>query len=150
MQRKQYNTVVSAAMKMLNILEDASKNGPADSQDLNLALTEGLSILLRTLYPVVPHIGWVLWKDLGYASQYGDMLDAPWPTVDDTALVRDTIELVLQINGKVRGSVNVSASASQEDIQQAALATDAFSRFSEGKAPKKVVVVAGRLVNIVV
>ena len=150
MQRKQYNTVVSAAMKMLNILEDASKNGAADSQDLSLALTEGLSILLRTLYPVVPHIGWVLWKDLGYASRYGDMLDAPWPTVDDTALVRDTIELVLQINGKVRGSVNVSASASQEDIQQAALATDAFSRFSEGKVPKKVVVVAGRLINIVV
>ena len=150
MQRKQYNTVVSATMKMLNTLEDAAKTGPADNQDLNLALTEGLSILLRTLYPVVPHIGWVLWRDLGFAAIHGDMLDTAWPNVDESALVRESIELVLQINGKVRGSVNVAASASQEQIQAAALATEAFTKFSEGKPAKKVIVVAGRLVNIVV
>jgi leucyl-tRNA synthetase len=150
MQRKQYNTVVSATMKMLNILEDAAKTGSADNQDLNLALTEGLSILLRTLYPVVPHIGWVLWRDLGFAAIHGDMLDTAWPTVDESALVRESIELVLQVNGKVRGSVSVAASASQEQIQAAALATEAFTKFSEGKPAKKVIVVAGRLVNIVV
>ena len=149
MQRKQYNTVVSATMKMLNTLEDAAKAGSAENEDLNLALTEGLSILLRTLYPVVPHIGWVLWRDLGFAAAHSDMLDTAWPTVDESALVRESIELVLQINGKVRGSVAVAASASHEQIQTAALATEAYRKFSEGKPAKKVIVVAGRLVNIV-
>ncbi len=148
MQRRQYNTVVSATMKMLNTLEDAAKD--ATNADMNLALTEGLSILLRTLYPVVPHIGWTLWKELGFAAQHGDMLDTAWPAVDESALVRDSIELVLQINGKVRGSVVVAASASQDQIQAAALATEAFTKFAEGKPAKKVIVVAGRLVNIVV
>jgi leucyl-tRNA synthetase len=150
MQRKQYNTVVSAAMKMLNTLEDAAKASSANNKDLNLALTEGLSILLRTLYPVVPHIGWVLWRELGFAAIHGDMLDTAWPTVDESALVRESIELVLQINGKVRGSVTVAASANQEQIQAAALATEAYTKFSEGRPAKKVIVVAGRLVNIVV
>ena len=150
MQRKQYNTVVSATMKILNTLEDAAKAGSADNKDLNLALTEGLSILLRTLYPVVPHIGWVLWRELGFAAIHGDMLDTAWPTVDESALVRESIELVLQINGKVRGSVTVAASATQEQIQAAALATEAYTKFSEGRPAKKVIVVAGRLVNIVV
>ena len=155
MQRKQYNTVVSATMKMLNTLEDAAKTGSTDTsstdnQDFNLALTEGLSILLRVLYPVVPHIGWALWRDLGFAAAHGDMLDTAWPTVDESALVRDSIELVLQINGKVRGDVTVAASATQEEIQAAALATEAYARFSEGRPAKKVIVVAGRLVNIVV
>jgi leucyl-tRNA synthetase len=150
MQRKQYNTVVSATMKMLNTLEDAAKTSSTDNQDFNLALTEGLSILLRVLYPVVPHIGWALWRDLGYAAAHGNMLDTAWPTVDESALVRDSIELVLQINGKVRGDVTVAASATQEEIQAAALATEAYARFSEGRPAKKVIVVAGRLVNIVV
>ena len=155
MQRKQYNTVVSATMKMLNTLEDAAKTSSTDTsstdnQDFNLALTEGLSILLRVLYPVVPHIGWALWRDLGFAAAHGDMLDTAWPTVDESALVRDSIELVLQINGKVRGDVTVAASATQEEIQAAALATEAYARFSEGRPAKKVIVVAGRLVNIVV
>jgi leucyl-tRNA synthetase len=150
MQRKQYNTVVSATMKMLNTLEDAAKTSSTDNQDFNLALTEGLSILLRVLYPVVPHIGWALWRDLGFAAAHGDMLDTAWPTVDESALVRDSIELVLQINGKVRGDVTVAASATQEEIQAAALATEAYARFSEGRPAKKVIVVAGRLVNIVV
>jgi leucyl-tRNA synthetase len=102
------------------------------------------------LYPVVPHIGWTLWRDLGFADIHGDILDAAWPVVDEAALTRDAIELVLQINGKVRGSVSVASSASQEDIQAAALATEAFTKFADGKSPKKVIVVAGRLVNIVV
>jgi leucyl-tRNA synthetase len=148
MQRRQYNTVVSATMKMLNTLEEAAKQPVAN--DMNLALSEGLSILLRTLYPVVPHIGWTLWNELGFAAHHGDMLDTTWPTVDEAALVRDSIELVLQINGKVRGSVVVPASADQAAIEAAALATDAFIKFAEGKSPKKVIVVAGRLVNIVV
>ncbi len=148
MQRRQYNTVVSAAMKMLNTLEEAAKS--EQSPDLQLALTEGLSILLRVLYPVVPHIGWMLWRDLGYAKAHSDMLDAAWPVVDEQALIRDSMELVLQINGKVRGVVNVPANASQQEIQATALASEAFAKFSEGRPQKKVIVVPGRLVNIVV
>ena len=81
---------------------------------------------------------------------YTTLFRSSWPTVDESALVRDSIELVLQINGKVRGGVTVAASATQEDIQAAALATEAYARFSEGRPAKKVIVVAGRLVNIVV
>ena len=135
-------------MKMLNTLEEAAK--AELNPGLQLALTEGLSILLRVLYPVVPHIGWMLWRDLSYAKAYGDMLDTAWPVVDEQALVRDSIELVLQINGKVRGAVNVPANASQQEIQAAALASEAFAKFSEGRPQKKVIVVPGRLVNIVV
>ena len=147
MQRRQYNTVVSACMKMLNTLDEAAKS---EGSEMDQAITEGLSVLLRVLYPVVPHIGWTLWRDLGYAQVHGDMLDAAWPAVDESALARDTIELVLQINGKVRGSVCVASAASNDDIQSAALATEAFTKFAEGRSPKKVIVVAGRLVNIVV
>ncbi len=148
MQRQQYNTVVSASMKMLNTLEEASKL--EGSNDLHQALTEGLSILLRVMYPVVPHLGWTLWRELGFESQHGEILNVAWPEVDDAALVRDSIELVLQINGKVRGSVAVASQADASAIEAAALATEAFIKFAEGKPPKKVVVVPGRLVNIVV
>ena len=156
MQRRQYNTVVSACMKMLNTLEEAAKTtalsegATVTPSELDHALYEGLSILLRVLYPVVPHIGWTLWRDLGYAQAFGDMLDTPWPVVDESALTRDAMELVLQINGKVRGSVSVAASAAEDQIRAAALATEVFAKFSEGRAAKKVIVVAGRLVNIVV
>lgn len=150
MERRQYNTVVSAAMKMLNALEDASKAHPESSAGMNAAITEGLSILLRVLYPVVPHIGWTLWKRLGYATHLGDMLDTAWPLVDEAALSRDSIALVLQVNGKVRGSLSVAADAGEDHIREAALATEAFQRFSEGRAARKVIIVAGRLVNIVV
>jgi len=115
-----------------------------------VVITEGLSILLRVLYPVVPHLGWVLWNDLGYSKRYGDMLNAAWPLVDESALTRDSLELVLQINGKVRGAVQVAADADQKTIEAAALATDAFVKFSEGRPARKIIVVAGRLVNIVV
>jgi leucyl-tRNA synthetase len=146
-QRLQYNTVVSAAMKMLNALESARL--PA-SPETTATVRECLSILLRVLYPVVPHVTHGLWSALGYGAQLGDLLDAPWPQVDEAALVQDEIELVLQINGKVRGSVKVPAAAERAQIEAAALASDAFGRHAEGKAAKKVVVVPGRLVNVVV
>ena len=80
----------------------------------------------------------------------GDLLDTAWPVVDEKALQRDELELMLQINGKLRGAVTVSATASKEQIEQAALATEAFIKQANGAAPKKVIVVPGRLVNIVV
>jgi leucyl-tRNA synthetase len=143
-ERMQYNTVVSGAMKLLNALEGFKAEGQS------AAIRDGFSVLLRVLYPATPHIAHQLWQDLGFAAELGDLLDAPWPTVDEAALVQDEIELMLQVNGKLRGAVKVPASADKAAIEAAALATDEFAKFSEGKAPKKVVIVPGRLVNIVV
>jgi leucyl-tRNA synthetase len=145
--RMQYNTVVSGCMKLLNALEDFKADG---SEGDHAVLCEGVSVLLRMLYPVCPHISANLWVELGYAAQQGDLLDTAWPEVDAQALVQDEIELMLQINGKLRGSVVVSATASKEQIEQAALATEAFLKQANGGAAKKVIVVPGRLVNIVV
>jgi leucyl-tRNA synthetase len=146
-QRMQYNTVVSGAMKMLNALEDYKADG---SEGDRAALAEGFGILLRVLYPATPHVTHVLWRELGYEAAYGDLLDAPWPQVDEAALVRDEIELVLQINGKLRGSVTVPADADKAAIEAAAMASEAFRKHAGGATPKKVVVVPGRLVNVVV
>ena len=146
-ERMQYNTVASGAMKLLNALEGHKGTTPADQA----VLREGYSVLLRALYPACPHLTHVLWEDLGYAAQEGgDLLDAPWPTVVEEALVQDQIELMLQVNGKLRGAIKVAPSADKAAIEAAALASEDFAKFSEGKAPKKVIVVPGRLVNIVV
>ena len=146
-QRMQYNTVVSGGMKLLNALEDFK--GQVSGASV-VALREGFSILLRCLYPVAPHLAHALWAELGYAAAAGDLLDAPWPEVDASALQQDEIELMLQINGKLRGSVTVPAGADKAAIEVAALATEAFIRQAAGAPAKKVIVVPGRLVNIVV
>jgi leucyl-tRNA synthetase len=146
-QRMQYNTVVSGAMKMINALEDFKAMDCAGAQ---VALIEGFGILLRCLYPATPHLAHTLWSELGYASHLGDILDAPWPQVDASALVQDEIELVLQVNGKLRGSVTVPSGASRETIEAAALACQAFVNFAAGAPAKKVIVVPGRLVNVVI
>ncbi len=146
-QRMQYNTVVSGCMKLLNALEDVKGAGSAASV---AAMREGFGILLRCLYPAAPHMAHALWSELGYTAQYGDLLDAPWPEVDSSALQQDEIELMLQVNGKLRGSVTVPASADKAAIETAALASEAFIRQAGGAPAKKVIVVPGRLVNIVV
>ena len=81
-----------------------------------MAVREGFGILLRVLYPVTPHITHALWQALGFAAQQGELLDAPWPTVDDDALQQDEIELMLQVNGKLRGMVRVPADADRHTI----------------------------------
>ena len=146
-QRMQYNTVVSGAMKMINALEDFKA---LQSPGAQVALAECFGILLRCLYPATPHIAHSLWQQLGYAGAHGELLDAPWPQVDPAALVQDHIELVLQVNGKLRGSICVSAQADKASIEQLALASDAFTKHSGGAPVKKVIVVPGRLVNVVV
>lgn len=146
-QRMQYNTVVSGAMKLLNALESFKGAG---EEGADLAQAEGFGILLRALYPATPHIAQELWQSLGYAAKHGELLDAPWPRVDEAALVQDEIELMLQVNGKLRGAVRVPAGASKEEIEKLAVASEAFAQHSGGAAPKKVIVVPGRLVNVVV
>jgi leucyl-tRNA synthetase len=142
-ERMQYNTVVSGCMKLLNALEGFKGTG-ADA-----ALREGFSVLLRTLYPACPHVTHALWVELGFAAELGELLDTAWPEVDEGALVQDSIELMLQVNGKLRGALKVPADADKAAIEAAALAHPETVKFSEGRPPKKVVVVPGRLVNVV-
>ena len=146
-QRMQYNTVVSGAMKLLNALEDFKGLDSAEGQ---IAAIESFGILLRVLYPATPHLTHVLWSELGYANKQGDLLDAAWPQPDPSALVQDELELMLQINGKLRGKVRVPASADKAEIERLALACEDAQKHIEGATPKKIVVVPGRLVNIVV
>jgi leucyl-tRNA synthetase len=152
-QRLQYNTVVSAGMKMLNTLEAA----PADATSASTEFArEGLSLLLRVLNPVVPHITHALWEELGYAAKLGDMVDAPWPKVDASALVQDEIELVLQVNGKLRGKLTVAAGADRSVIEAAALASAPVQKamaenggIGHERPSTRVIVVPNRLVNVV-
>ena len=151
--RHQFNTVVSACMKLLNELEripgsnstgmDASGEGSAVAK----CMAEGFSILLRLLSPITPHIAHALWRELGYGD---DILNAPWPEVDEAALVQDEIEIVLQVNGKLRGSLTVAKTADKATLEQLALAHEAVQRHLAGATPKKIIVVPGRLINIVV
>jgi leucyl-tRNA synthetase len=145
-ERMQYNTVVSALMKMLNTLEDSPLSSSTDVND-NAALAECYSILLRVMYPACPHLAFQLWNELGYGTCCGDLLDVAWPGVDETALQRDEIELMLQINGKLRGSLTVPANADKAAIEQAAAAHEQVTK--QGTPPKKIIVVPGRLVNVV-
>jgi leucyl-tRNA synthetase len=138
----QFNTVASAAMKMLNSLEKAPHQDGHDA-----VVAEGFGILLRILSPITPHICHALWIELGYGN---DILAAPWPEPVAVALVQDEEELVLQVNGKHRGNIRVKVGADRTAIEAAALASDAAVKFMEGKSAKKVVVVPGRLVNVVV
>jgi leucyl-tRNA synthetase len=144
LKRIQYNTVVSACMKMLNTLEAAKLDDSAASKAV---LSEGLAIFLRVLNPVAPHITHVLWQQLGYDQQFkAEILDAPWPQVDPAALEQAEIELMVQVNGKLRGAITVAKDADKPGIEALALA--AVSKYVEG-APKKIIVVPGKLVNIV-
>ena len=140
--KQQFNTVASATMKMLNAIEKAPRQGALAAE----VLEECFGILLRVLSPLTPHISHALWQQLGYGD---DILAAAWPEPLDAALVQDEIELMLQVNGKLRGSLRVPADAAKDAIEAAAVAHEAAIKFMEGKAPKKVVVVPGRLVNIV-
>ena len=146
-ERIQYNTVVSACMKMLNAIEDAKLT--AGQPTAGAAIAESVGILLRVLYPVVPHMTWQLWRDLGFANVHGDLLDAPWPELDEQALKADVLELVLQINGKVRGSLAVAAEADKAEIEATARDHEAVAKYLESRPVKRVIVVPGKLVNVV-
>ncbi len=137
-----FNTAIAACMELLNEMaraNDSSEQGKALAQEI-------LDTVVLMLSPIVPHVTHALWQALGHE---GAIVDAPWPAVDKSALVQDTLELVVQVNGKRRGQIEVDADASQDDIEQAARQEDNVKRFLEGKTVRKVIVVPGRLVNIV-
>ncbi|KAB2966608.1 leucine--tRNA ligase [Zoogloea sp.] len=140
--KQQFNTVASATMKMLNAIEKAPRQGALAAE----VIEECFGILLRVLSPLTPHISHALWSGLGYGE---DILKAAWPEPLDAALAQDELELMLQVNGKLRGALRVPAEAAKDAIEAAALAHEATIKFLEGRPAKKVVVVPGRLVNIV-
>jgi leucyl-tRNA synthetase len=144
-QRMQFNTVVSAAMKMLNALETAKAESTAAA-----LLREGVGILLHTLYPIAPHITHTLWVELGLHEEFGDLLDAPMPQPASEALRQDELELVVQVNGKLRGRVTVAANAGEGAVEAAALADERVQKFVGGRPIKKVIVVRDKLINFVV
>jgi leucyl-tRNA synthetase len=146
-QRMQYNTVVSGTMKMLNTLESFNSDGSTGDE---ASLAECTSILIRSVYPVAPHLAHTLWQEVGYSALHGDILDTAWPKVDESALVRDEIELMLQVNGKLRGSILVPSTMPKDEIEKAAVATEAVQKLLSGASVKKVIVVPGRLVNVVI
>ena len=141
-QRQQYNTVVSACMTMVNTLYKLG-----DSAGDRAVLFEGFGIVLRLLAPIAPHVTHHLWQTLGYGPE---ILDAGWPEADGAALQQDSIELVVQVNGKLRARITVATTADREAIEVAALGNGNVVRFLEGRAVRKVILVPGKLVNIVI
>jgi leucyl-tRNA synthetase len=140
LQKHQFNTVASAGMKILNALERLpAGRGPTAE--------EGLSILLRLLSPITPHVTHHLWRELKFGE---DIMGEKWPEPDPAALEQDEVELVVQVNGKLRGSIRVPKAAGRSEIEELARANPNVQRFVAGQDVKKVVVVPGRLVNLVV
>ena len=140
--RQQFNTAIAAVMELLNQYDKTD----TDSEQGRAVAQEVLETAVRLLWPIVPHICETLWSELNGAKLW----EAGWPTVDEAALVKSEIEVMVQVNGKLRGKITVAADASKADLEAAALATEGAVKFMEGKPAKKIIVVPGRLVNIVV
>lgn len=140
--RQTFNTAVAAVMELCNEL---GKLDDSDTQS-RAVIAEGLRASVLMLNPIVPHVCHTLWPMLGGE---GDVLDAAWPAVDESALTRDSIEMVVQVNGKVRAKMEVATDVSKDDAEAAALEQDNVQRFLDGLTVRKVIVVPGKLVNIV-
>ena len=141
-QHHKFNTAIAQVMTLMNVLEKATA---ATEQDRAL-LQEGLETVALLLAPITPHICHELWQQLGNS---GSIIDAQWPAVDESALVQDSLTLVVQVNGKLRGQIEVPASATREEVEATARANENVVRFTEGLTIRKVIVVPGKLVNIV-
>jgi leucyl-tRNA synthetase len=141
--RIQFNTAIAAIRETLNLYSDLKD----DSAAAHRVRQEVLETAVLLLAPIVPHVCTELWAALRPGTR---LLDQPWPTVDKAALVQDSIELVVQVNGKLRGHIQVPTGATQGEIETIALSHETVIKFTNGQKPKKVVVVPGRLVNVVV
>ncbi|KWR84160.1 MULTISPECIES: leucine--tRNA ligase [Pseudomonas] len=141
-QNHKFNTAIAAVMTLMNVLEKVPQEGAGN----RALLQEGLETVALLLAPITPHICHVLWHELGHT---GAVIDAPWPQIDESALVQDTLQLVVQVNGKLRGHIEVPAEASREDVEATARANENVLRFTDGLTIRKVIVVPGKLVNIV-
>ena len=144
MERHQFNTVVAACMESLNALD---RFDPREDAGRIAVMREVLGILIQVLAPITPHVCHVLWREL---NMPGDLLDAPWPQVDDDALTSATQVLAVQINGKLRSQVEIDADADEDRIRDAVLSDEKVARHVGEKPVRKVIVVPGKLVNVVV
>ena len=143
--RQTFNTAIAASMELLNA---TTKFLESHSDEIDHAVVqEALESVILMLAPIVPHFCHGLWNHLGHT---GTVMDASWPAVDESALVQDSILIVLQVNGKLRDKIEVARDSAKEELEKAALASEAVQRFCEGKTIRKVIVVPGRLVNVVV
>ena len=138
-----FNTAIASVMELMNAVAKFKD----DSEQGRAVMQECLQSIILLLSPIVPHITHELWKILGQDSL---LLEEAWPKVDDTALVKDSLQIIVQVNGKLRSRIEVAASADKAEIEQAAMADENVQRFTEGKHVVKVIVVPGKLVNIVV
>ena len=141
--RLQFNTVVSGVHELVNAI---SRFQATTDQD-HAVVNEALKIAVLVLSPIAPHITQALWSELGESTL---LIDSSWPEVDTDALVRETVELIVQVNGKVRGRIEVNLEADEGAIRTMALENENVARFIEDKTVHKVIVVAGKLVNLVV
>ena len=141
-QNHKFNTAIAQVMTLMNVLEKAPQG---TGQDRAL-VQEGLETVTLLLAPITPHISHELWSQLGHAEP---VIDAAWPRLDESALVQDSLQLVIQVNGKLRGHIDMPASASREEVEAAARANENVLRFVDGLTIRKVIVVPGKLVNIV-
>ena len=140
--RLTFNTAVAAVMELTNATSkfaDTSEQGQA-------VLREALEVATLLLAPIAPHIAHSIWQSFGHTEP---VVEAKWPTVDHSALVKDSITLVIQVNGKVRAKLDVAADMSKDDIESLALEQPNVTKFTDGKTIRKVIVVPGKLVNIV-
>ena len=143
--RHTFNTAIAATMELLNAVSKFTDRH--DSAQDNLVAQEALEISVAMLAPVVPHFSHALWEYLGGE---GAVIDAAWPAVDPSALVQDSLTLVVQVNGKLRSKLEVSKDASKAELEALALADDTVKKFTAEGEIRKVIVVPGKLVNIVV
>jgi leucyl-tRNA synthetase len=140
-ERQRFNNVVSASMAMINILYKLGST----NQDLAI-LKEGLSLVLRLLAPIAPHVAHHLWKALGFGAE---ILESDWPEPDEAALAQESLPYVVQVNGKVRATIQVPSDADKSDVEAIALANDNVQRFIGEASVRKVIVVPNKLVNVV-
>jgi leucyl-tRNA synthetase len=140
--RRVFNTAIAAVMELMNTLAKFDDRSPAGRAIVH----ETLELIVQMLSPIVPHANEALWRELGHDDA---LMDRPWPQPDPAALVQDNIDIVVQVNGKLRAHVTVSADAGEEAIRAAALADPGVQKWIEGKPVRKVIVVKGKLVNVV-
>jgi leucyl-tRNA synthetase len=145
-ERLHFNTGVAAVMELVNFIS-AEREALLASEDGKFAMSSAIASVVTVISPAAPHVCEELWTMLGYESL---LATDPWPTADEKAMTADELTIVVQVNGKLRGRVTVPASASKDEIEEAAKAEPNVVKFTEGKTLRKVIVVPGKLVNIIV
>jgi leucyl-tRNA synthetase len=141
--RRTFNTAIAAVMELLNALAKFPQSTPQDRG----VMQEALEIAVLTLSPIIPHVTHAMWRELGHRTA---LIDESWTAVDDSALQRSTVELVVQVNGKLRARITVAIDADEQTVREAALADPNVQKFVGGAVPRKVIVVPGKLVSVVV